>query len=117
MKSENGNLSDNGGRTTISSETRVTLNFVWSVIAILGPLVSMLFLLYNAQQDTKAKLDIMNASLQAIQVQVGDRWTRSMMVLFAAELELRNKHSTNFYLQVPNPEDIARKVPSEYRNP
>lgn len=116
MKNENGNSSDNGGRTTISSETRVTLNFVWSVIAILGPLVSMLFMLHNSQQDTKVKLDKVNSTLQAIQVQVGDRWTRSMMVLFASELELRNRNSSNS-LQVPNPEDIARRVPSEYLRP
>lgn len=99
-----------GSKTTIGSETRVTLNFIWSVIAILGPILSMLFMLYQTQQGLKVKLDSLVGSLQSIQLQVADRWTRSMMVLFATEMELRN-HSVSNSLSVPNPDEIARRVP------
>lgn len=99
-----------GSKTTIGSETRVTLNFIWSVVAILGPILSMLFMLYQTQQSLKTKLDSLVNSIQSVQLQVSDRWTRSMMVLFATEMELRN-HTLSNALAVPNPDEIARRVP------
>lgn len=114
-KQQNGDAqqqdTDNGERTLISADTKVTLNFVWSVIAILTPLVSMLFLLYQSVQALRVKIDTIGSTVQAIQLQVNDRWTRQMMVLFATELELRNKFSSN-YIVVPNPEEIARRLPA-----
>lgn len=55
----------------------------------------------------------MSSNFTAIQLQINDRWTRSMMVLFATELELRNRDASN-KLEVPNPEEIARRVPLNY---
>lgn len=110
MKNHGSSEEQSDSPPTISSGTRVTLNFVWTVIAILAPVVSMLWSLHGTQRELSVKLDNLQQAIQIIQLQVSDRWTQSMMSLFASELEWRNRGITNS-LQVPNPDEIVRRVP------
>lgn len=92
--------------TTINEDTRVTVKFLMAVVSILGPVLLSQGLLYQ-------KMERLSDALRTTQSQLSDRWSRSMMVLYSAELELRNRTGTN-PLVVPNPEDIARRVPLDY---
>jgi len=101
------------GPTTITSNSKVSLGFLSTLIAILGPVVTLLVRLYNGQMEFNRKLDDIARDIQVMRMQIGDRWTRSMMILFSTELELKNRHQTN-PIYVPNPEEIAKRLPVDY---
>lgn len=110
--------SNNDEGNVISGNSRMTLGFILSVGSILLPLLIACFGLYRqqialqnslslVQQGIVEKFNRIDDRIMALQVQLNDRWTRSMMVLFTTELQLRNP--TN--LVVPKAEDIADRMP------
>lgn len=106
------------GQTTIGVNSRITLGFLLSVVAILVPMISSSILLYTQQKGLEREIVALNnriadrlvlydGRLERIQMEMQRAWTRQMMVLFTTELQLRNSPSN---LVVPNSEDIARKL-------
>lgn len=113
MSRDDNRTSDDESRTTISSNSKISLGFLLTLLAIIGPVVTILLRLYNGQMEFSRKLDDIARDIQVMRMQIGDRWTRSMMILFSTELELKNRHLTN-PIYVPNPEEIARRLPTDY---
>jgi len=108
------------GDATIGNGTKITLNVIWSLLAVLGPAITFFFLLYHAvtnvtgevkslDQKITGKLGRLEEQVAEVNGRIGDRWTKQMMVLFATELSLRN--STNLF--VPRPEEIMQRMPPD----